>query len=78
MRCTQRVTCVIVVAVTGLASVATLAVASASAGGGLGQRVRGCITVTATVPVGRSPEQVAVDPKTNTAYVANFSTVRCR
>src|SRR5215471_1771809 len=71
MRRTQRVTCVIAAAVTGLAPVATLAVASAPAGGGPGQRARGCITVTATVPVGRSPEQVAVDPKTNTAYVAS-------
>jgi len=71
MRRTQRVTCVIAAAVTGLAPVATLAVASASTGEGPGQRARGCITVTATVPVGRSPEQVAVDPKTDTIYVAN-------
>lgn len=37
-------------------------------GAGLGFAV----SVTATIPLGESPHGIAVDPKTNRAYVANF------
>jgi hypothetical protein len=41
---------------------------------GVGDR---CLDVTATVPVGKDPHWVAVDPTTHTAYVTNRSTTWC-
>ena len=35
-------------------------------------------TVTATVPVGKEPHGVAVDPGTHTVYVTNLGDARCR
>src|SRR5215470_6227401 len=74
MRFTQRATLLIAAAVTGLAvaAPATAAVAPASSARGT-QAAKGCITVTATIPVGRVPFGVAADPKTNTIYVTDFS-----
>jgi YVTN family beta-propeller protein len=71
MRFTYRAACLITVAITGLAPLATSAAASAASARGMAHRAKGCITVTATIPVGRAPEAVAADPKTNTIYTAN-------
>jgi YVTN family beta-propeller protein len=73
MRCAQRATMLIAVAITGLALAAptTAAAAPASSVRGTAQAAKGCITVRATIPVGRFPFGVAADPKTNTIYVAN-------
>lgn len=49
----------------------TTATASASSIQGTTPAAKGCITVTATIPVGSFPEAVTVNPKTNTVYVAN-------
>ncbi len=60
-------------AIPGLALVAT-ATATAAPTSSLrapARAVKGCITVTATIPVGRLPFGVTAGPKTNTAYVAN-------
>ena len=35
-------------------------------------------TVTATIPVGTSPDAVAADPAARTVYVANYSDRTCR
>src|SRR5262249_28772607 len=70
MRLNWRAVCLITVAITGLVPVG--AAAAASAGGGPGNGWKGCVTVTATIPVGRVPVAVAANPKTNTSYVANF------
>ena len=45
--------------------------ASASPAKSTGQAAKGCVRVTATIPVGAGPFGVAVDPKTKTIYVAN-------
>jgi YVTN family beta-propeller protein len=37
-----------------------------------GSRISGCGQTPATIAVGRGPDAVAVDPTTNTVYVANF------
>ena len=72
MRFTQRGAMLIAVAITGLALAAPAAAASASSVRDAARAVKGCITVTATIPVGSSPGGVAADPKTNTIYVADF------
>ena len=73
MRCTARATILIAAAITGLALAAptTAAAAPASSVRGTAQAAKGCITVTATIPVGHSPDGVAANPKTSTIYVTN-------
>ena len=71
MRVAGRAVCVITVAVTGLMPAAMPAVASAPSHRGAAHGAKGCITVTATIPVGFNPRGVAANPKTNTIYVAN-------
>jgi len=71
MRCTQRVTCLITLAITGLAPMVTAAAAPSEAS--TAHRAKGCITVTATIHLRRAsfPGWAAADPKTNTIYVTN-------
>src|SRR5437016_1433994 len=73
MRFTQRAAILTTVAVTGLApmAIATAAAAPASSDYAMAKRVKGCITVTATIRVGTEPLGVAADAMTNTIYVAN-------
>ena len=75
MRFTQRGAMLIAAAITGLAPVTTAAAARHRRlrAGARAQAAKGCITVTATIPVGSVPYGVAVDPKTHTIYVANVS-----
>ena len=74
MRFTQRAAILITAAITGLVIVATATAAAAPASSvrGTAQAAKGCITVTATIPVGGQPIGVAANPKTNTAYVSNY------
>ena len=62
-------------AVIALAPVATAtaSAAPASSARGTAQAAKGCLAVTATVPVGLFPRGVAVNQKTGTIYVANLS-----
>ncbi len=53
------------------AAVAASAVASVSGAGSPAWKVTGHIRVAARIPVGRFPVGVAVNPRTNTVYVAN-------
>src|SRR5436190_1975931 len=71
MRCTHRAACLITVAITGLAPMTTAAAAPGSPARAMAHAAKGCITVTATIPVGSFPQGVAADPKTNTIYVTN-------
>ncbi len=73
MRFTQRSAMLIAVPITGLALAAatTAAAASASSARDTARAAKGCVTVTATIGVGNLPNGVAVDPKTDTVYVAN-------
>jgi YVTN family beta-propeller protein len=50
---------------------ATAAAASAPPARGMAHGAKGCIAVTATIPVGSGPGGVAADRKTKTIYVAN-------
>ena len=70
MRLNWRAVCLMTVAVTGLVPVG--AAAAAPAGASTAHRATGCVTVTATIPVGRVPQLAAVNPATNTVYVTNF------
>jgi YVTN family beta-propeller protein len=73
MSFTQRGAMLTAVAITGLALAAPAAAAAAPASSaqGIVHRAKSCNTVTATIPVGRAPEAVAADPKTNIIYTAN-------
>ena len=72
MRFTQRGAIVIGVALAGLAPAATTMAATpvAAAGRGTAPPAQRCVHVTATISVGRIPQEVAVNPATNTVYVA--------
>src|SRR6266852_1373604 len=71
MKLTQRAAILITAAATWLALVATAATASPPSVQGTARAAKGCITVTATIPVGSFPLGVAADRKTSTSYVAN-------
>jgi YVTN family beta-propeller protein len=75
VRFTQGGALLTAVVITGLAlaAPATAAAAPASSAQGTAKAAKGCITVTATIPVGTLSllRGVAADPKTNTTYVAN-------
>src|SRR5690348_6462437 len=75
MRFIPRAACMIGAAVTALAPIATAtaSAASTSSARGTAQAAKGCLAVTATVPVGLFPRGVAVNQKTGTIYVANLS-----
>src|SRR6266568_6428361 len=74
MRLIQRAAIVVTAAVALLAPVAAMATAaSASPAGSTARAVTAAIRVTATIPVGSFPAGVAVNPRTNTIYVANDS-----
>src|SRR5690242_2610343 len=74
MKPTQRAVIWAAAAVTALVPAAptTATVASASSAQVTARAAKGCITVTATIRVGRDPVGAAANPKTNTIYVANF------
>jgi YVTN family beta-propeller protein len=71
MKLAQRTAILITVAAAWLALVATAATASPPSVRGTAGAAKGCVTVTATIPVGIQPSGVATNPKTNTVYVAN-------
>ena len=78
MRFTQRAVMVTGVALAGLAPAATQAMAvtpSVSAGAGAAHPGNHCLRVTATIPVSQVAFGVAVNPKTDTAYVSGGDTV---
>jgi serine/threonine-protein kinase len=69
----QRAAIFITVGIAGLAPAATATAAVASSAPGTARAATGCVRVAATIPVGPAPFGVAVNPKTNTGYVANFN-----
>ena len=71
MKLTQRAAILITLAATWLTLAATAATASPPSVQGTARAAKGCITVTATIPVVSFPLGVAADRKTNTIYVAN-------
>jgi YVTN family beta-propeller protein len=72
MRFAYRAACLITAAISGLALMATAAAASTTSLQGTAQAAKGCITLTATIPVSSGQFGVAVNPKTNTIYAANY------
>src|SRR5262249_61029932 len=70
MRLNCRAVGLIAVAVASLAPTATAVAASGSSLQGTARAAKGCITVTATIPVGRAPEGVAADSKAKAIYGA--------
>src|SRR5262249_23887978 len=73
MRLNCRAVGLIAVAVASLAPTATAVAASGSSLQGTARAAKGCITVPATIPVGRAPEGVAADPKAKAIYVADLA-----
>jgi DNA-binding beta-propeller fold protein YncE len=71
MRFTHGVVCLITVATAGLVPMVTAAGVSPSSVRGAADETKGCIKVTATIPVGSGASGVAADPKTSTVYVTN-------
>src|SRR5229473_1342628 len=75
MKRTQRAVTLITAAIAALAPAAITAAAAASAPAArsTAQAVTAATRVTATIPVGRFPDGVAANPRTNTIYVTNVN-----
>src|SRR5229473_2517788 len=73
MKRTQRAVTLITAAIAALAPAAITAAAAASAPAArsTAQAVTAATRVTATIPVGRFPDGVAANPRTDTIYVTN-------
>jgi DNA-binding beta-propeller fold protein YncE len=73
MKLTQRAVALITAAISlfGTATIATAPAASASLVSSTAQAATAAIRVKATIPVDIFPAGIAVNPKTNTIYVAN-------
>jgi YVTN family beta-propeller protein len=71
--CTRHIAILVGVAIAGLAplSATTAAAASGSSVRGSAQAAKGGLRVVTTIRVGKSPNEVAADPETDTIYVTN-------